>query len=404
MHKVLFGYNLGADSAKAASSHSVGGSRPRKIRDNHSKERKQNMNPVRKYVHWRHSIEGKISNGVNRLGAGIIGCGSVAEEYVKAFKKDNRSEVRALVSRDRANAERYRDRYDLKCAIETDASKMLQQDDVDIVVVCTPHNVHTKYVVAAAEAHKHIIIEKPVALTPEDLYKQQEAVRKNKVKTIVSFVLHWNPLLMTIDRLIEQGVFGDIFMVEVDYMHRIWMTPEEKWYASREQSGTAILTGGCHAIDALRWFARSEVEQVCAYQVKTENPIEYPGTISVNVKFKDGKIGRSTTTFDAQMPYRFNIGIYGTKGCLRNNELFAPRLFPGQNNFLKIPCILPDSPDVAHHPFEGEVSHFLDCIIDDLRPFPDLDDAAYTQAVCFAADLSAQSGKPVMVSELIDIS
>jgi predicted dehydrogenase len=337
---------------------------------------------------------------MDKLGVGIIGCGSVAEEYVKAFQKDGRSEVRTLVSRNPANAERYCDRYGLKCTIETGASKMLQQDNVDIVVVCTPHNVHTQYVVAAAEAHKHIIIEKPVALTPEDVHKQREAVGKNKVKTIVSFVLHWNPLLMTIDRLIEQGAFGDIFMVEVDYMHRIWMSPEEKWYGSQEQSGTAILTGGCHAIDALRWFARSRAEQVSAYQVKTGNPIEYPGTISVNVKFKDGKLGRSTTTFDARMPYRFNIGIYGTEGSLRNDELFAPKLFPGQNNFIKIPCILPDSADVAHHPFEGEVSHFLDCIINDKRPYPDLDDAAYTHAVCFAADLSAQSGKPVTVGDL----
>jgi len=337
---------------------------------------------------------------MKKLGAAIIGCGWVAEEYVKAFQKDERSEVRSLVSRNRANAERYRDRYNLRCSIETDASKMLRQDDVDIVAVCTPHNVHTRYVVAAAEAGKHVIIEKPVALTMEDVRKQQEVVRKNKVKTIVSFVLHWNPLLMTIDRLIEQGVFGDIFMVEVDYMHRIWMTTDLKWYGSREKSGTAILTGGCHAVDALRWFARSEAEKVCAYQVKTDNPIEYPGTISVNVKFKDGKIGRSTTTFDAKMPYRFNIGVYGTEGTLRNDELFAPKLFPGQNNFMKIPCILPDSGDVAHHPFQGEVSHLLDCIIDDKRPFPDLDDAAQTQAVCFAADLSAESGRPVAISKL----
>ena len=336
---------------------------------------------------------------MEKLGVGIIGCGWVAGEHVKAFQKDERSEVRALVSRNRANAERYRDQYDLQCSIETDAGIMLQQEDVDIVVVCTPHNQHTKYVVAAAEAGKHVIIEKPVALTMEDVRKQQEAVRKNKVKTLVGFVLHWNPLLMTIDQLIEQGVFGNIFMVEVDYLHRIWMTPEEKWYASREQSGTAILTGGCHAIDALLWFARSEVEQVCAYQVKTENPIEYPGTISVNVKFKDGKIGRSTTTFDAQMPYRFNIGVYGTEGTLRNEELFAPKLFPGQNDFLRIPCILPDSGDVAHHPFQGEVSHFLDCIIYDKRPSPDIDDAAQTQAVCFAADLSAESGRPVKINE-----
>ncbi|TKJ36419.1 MAG: oxidoreductase [Planctomycetes bacterium B3_Pla] len=337
---------------------------------------------------------------MNKLGAGIIGCGAVAEEYIKAFQKDERCEVRALVSRNRANAERYRDKYGMECNVETDANAMLKKDDIDIVVVCTPHNTHTKYVVAAAEAGKHVIIEKPVALTMEDVRKQQEAVKKSNVKTLVSFVLHWNPLLMTIDRLIEQGALGNIFMVEVDYLHRIWMTMQEKWYASREQSGTAILTGGCHAIDALRWFARSDAEEVCAYQAKTENPIEYPGTITVNVKFENGRIGRSTTTFDAQMPYRFNIGVYGTEGTVRNDQLYAPKLFPGQDNFMKIPCVLPDSADVAHHPFQGEISHFIDCIIDDKRPFPDLDDAARTHAICFAADLSAQSGKPVPISEI----
>jgi predicted dehydrogenase len=339
---------------------------------------------------------------MNKLGVGIIGCGSVATEHIKAFQKDTRSEIRSLVDPNPEKAEKYRNLFSLNCTIETDASKMLQQKDVDIVVICTPHNTHTQYVVAAAQASKHIVIEKPVAITLEDLSKQRQAVKENKVKTIVSFVLHWNPLLMTIDRLIEQNAFGDIFMVEVDYMHRIWMTPEEKWYGSKEKSGTAILTGGCHAIDALRWFARSEAEQVSAYEIKTDNPIEYPGTISVNVKFKDGKIGRSTTTFDAQMPYRFNIGIYGTKGSLRNDELYTPKLFPGKNNFMKIPCILPDSADVAHHPFEGEISHFLDSIINDKRPFPDLEDAAQTHAICFAADFSAQSGKPVMVNEIVD--
>jgi predicted dehydrogenase len=337
---------------------------------------------------------------MERLGAAIIGCGAVAEEYVKAFQKDERSEVRALVSRNPANAQRYRDKYNLQCAIETDAEKMLRMTDVDIVVVCTPHDTHTRYVVAAAEAGKHVIIEKPVALTMEDVRRQLQAVRKSKVKTIVSFVLHWNPLLMSIDKLIEGGSLGNIFMVEVDYLHRIWMTPQQKWLGSSKQSGTAILTGGCHAVDALRWFARSEAEEVDAYQVKTENPIEYPGTISVNVKFQDDKIGRTATSFDARMPYRFNIGVYGTEGSVRNDEVFAPKLFPGQSNFLKVPCILPDSADVSHHPFTSEVAHFLDCIEGDKRPFPDLEDAAQTQAICFAADLSAESGRPVKIREL----
>ena len=94
-----------------------------------------------------------------------------------------------------------------------------------------------------------------------------------------------------------------------------------------------------------------------------------------------------------------NIAVYGTEGTIRNDQIFAPKIFPGQSDFMKIPCILPDSADVAHHPFQGEVSHFLDCIINDQKPFPDLDDAAGTQAVCFAADRSAESGKPVLLSE-----
>lgn len=337
---------------------------------------------------------------MSTTGVGIIGCGWVAQEHIKAFQKDERSQVRALVSRNPASAERCRDLHNLDCSIGSDADEMLKRNDIDIVVVCTPHNTHTQYAVAAAQAQKHILIEKPVAITPHDLGVQLAAVRQSGVKTLVSFVLHWNPLLMTIDRLIEQGVFGNIFMVEVDYLHRIWMTTAEKWYASRETSGTAILTAGCHAVDALRWFARSEAKEVSAYQVRTENPIEYPGTISVNVQFENGAVGRTTTTFDAQMPYRFNICIYGTEATLRNDLLYAPKLFPGQNDFMKIPCVLPDSGDVTHHPFGGQAAHFLDCIADDTTPFPDLEDAAKTHNVCFAADMSAEQGKAVMLADL----
>jgi predicted dehydrogenase len=204
---------------------------------------------------------------------------------------------------------------------------------------------------------------------------------------------------MTIDRLIEDGVFGNVFMVEVDYMHRIWLGPEH-WLGTKRQGGTSLLAAGCHAVDALRWFARSEPVEVSAYTVKTENPLEYAGTTTVALKFADGKVGRTTSCFDAQMPYVFHIGVYGTEGSLRNDQLYAPKRFPGQSGFIRIPCVLPDSGDVAHHPFRGEVSHFLDCIVADRRPFPDLDDAAKTMAVCVAADRSEEEHRPVRLNEV----
>jgi predicted dehydrogenase len=253
-----------------------------------------------------------------------------------------------------------------------------------------------------AQAKKHVVIEKPCAITLESLKAQHLAVKDNGVKSLVGFVLRFNPLLQAIDSVIEKGSLGNIFAVEVDYLHRIWMDRNEKWYANKDQSGTALLLAGCHAIDALRWFSRSEVQEVTAYHLNTENPLEFPGTISVNAKFADGKIGRSLTSFDLNMPYRFNIGVYGTRGAIRNDEMFLPDTFKGQNDFLKLPCALPDSGDVTHHPFTGQASYFIDSIINDTPVSIDMADAYKTHLVCMAADISAQqNGKPVKISDLL---
>lgn len=336
---------------------------------------------------------------MKRLGVGIIGCGWVAGEYVKAFTSDPRSEIRALINPSPVLPEQYKAQHQLDCIISDNADDALSRDDIDIIVVTTPHDVHTPYVVAAALAGKHIVVEKPIALTLDEVRQQDEAVRKAGVKSIVGFVLHWNPLLQTIDRLIADNAFGNIFMVEVDYLHRIWCG-DMKWLGSKKQGGSSMLAAGCHAVDALRWFARSEPVEVTAYQVKTENPNEYPGTTTAIFKFENGMVGRATSCFDAQMPYVFHIGVYGTEGALRNDKVYAPKVFPGQNGFMTIPCILPESGDVAHHPFQGEVSHLLDCIIEDRRPFPDIEDAAKTIKLCIAADMSAEQGRPIAVGEL----
>ena len=336
---------------------------------------------------------------MDTLGVGIIGCGWVSEEYIKAFGEDRRAEIRALVNRSVGKAQAHRDKYGLDCYVGADAEAMLARNDIDVVVVSTHHDSHTEYAVAAAEAGKHVIVEKPVALCMADVRRQQRAIGQAGVKSIVGFVLRWNPLVSTVNSLIDQGAFGHVFMTEVDYLHRIWCGPAS-WFGTREHGGTALLAAGCHGVDAMRWFARSAPVEVSAYQVKTENPNEYPGTIAILVRFENGTIGRSTCCFDARMPYVFHVGIYGTEGSLRNDKVFAPKLFPGQNGFMTIPTILPDSGNVAHHPFRDEVRHFLDAIEHDTRPMPDIDEAAKTMAICFAADRSAEEGRPVRIDEL----
>jgi len=90
----------------------------------------------------------------------------------------------------------------------------------------------------------------------------------------------------------------------------------------------------------------------------------------------------------------FNVEVFGTKGTFRNNQL-AGDMLAGQTGFATIPTIAPDSADVSHHPFDGEVEHFIDYLNRDRRPMPDLEDAAETTEICLAAEISAQQGKPV---------
>ncbi len=109
--------------------------------------------------------------------------------------------------------------YGYSAKICTDLEEILEKEDIDTLSICTPNNLHPEETIIAAEHKKYALIEKPVALNEEYLNRMIEAVDRNKVKTLVSFVLHWNPLLMTIDKLLQDDAISEIYYGEVDYFH-----------------------------------------------------------------------------------------------------------------------------------------------------------------------------------------
>jgi predicted dehydrogenase len=229
----------------------------------------------------------------------------------------------------------------------------------------------------------------------------QKAVDKAGVKTIVSFCLHWNPSLENTRALIDSGAIGKPYYVEVDYWHGMkkWY-PQYPWAVQKPQGGSSLLSAGCHAVDALRWFAGvdNEVVEVSAYNVphKGDNPDwGFDPTTLLICKFADGTIGKTASILDCKMPYQFNVDVIGTGGTIRDNRLWSEKLMPGQTAWATIPTILPDSGDVAHHPFNGQIEAFVAAILDGVPCLPDLNDAVKTHELVFAADRSAETGQPV---------
>lgn len=336
---------------------------------------------------------------MEKLGVGIVGTGWVSGQYVRAFQADPRTEVRALVSRERHRALAKAAEFGLSRALAYDNLKnMLDDTSIQIVVLATPHPLHVPQGIEAARAGKHLVIEKPVALDLAGLRRLQSAVEAARVKTVISFVLRWNPLFRNIRAMLDGGLVGEIFYSEVDYMNRADPAQaHHAWNIKKEMGGSSLLTAGCHAVDALRWFVRKRAVEVFAYaNTSAGNALHFeyePNSVTL-IRFEDGTMGKVASSIESVMPYAFNIHLLGEQGSIRDNQVFTQH-WPGQNGWATIPTVLPDSGDVTHHPFFEEISHFVDCIVNDVESHANLQDAAITHEICLASQLSTLERRPV---------
>ncbi len=365
----------------------------------------------------------EAASSTRKLGVLIHGAGWVSGQHIAAFKNNPHAEVVAICSRTREGAARRATAAGLDVPCFDDYAQALAQPGVDIVSVCTPQHLHAAHTIAAARAGKHLVIEKPVAQSPEELDAMLAAVRAAGVKTVVSFVLRWNPLFQTLKRMAADDAFGEIYAVETDYQSYCG----DWWggYAvgrTRELGGSPFLLAGCHAIDALRWFAaRGEFEaadpvEVFAWEggkrgrsTRQYNPVtntwhegeplEYAGLELALVRFANGVLGKVSTNFECIQPYALPIEIFGDKGSVKNNRVWSHK-FPGQKEWVELPATGPDSSDVSHHPFQGEMDHFVDCIRAGRESHCNLADAAKTHAIVFAARACYSTGRPVRIAPI----
>lgn len=328
-----------------------------------------------------------------KLGVAIHGVGQVAYAHAASWKKNPHVEIVSVTSRRRESAQALIDKLGLTCGAGDDFAQVLRDPRVDIVNLSGPNHVHFAQGLAAAEAGKHLLVEKPMVLTMDENRALCDAVLRAGVRSVVSFVLRWNPLFENLKALLAAGAVGKLFYVEVDYWHGLgpsycgW-----EWAHTRKTGGSAMLLAGCHAVDAVRWFAGEEVVEVTAYGNNAKRGYEYPANVVAALKFASGAIGKTSVLLDSEMPYSFNIDLVGDAGTLRDNRVWAKKLFPGQTQWSTMKTINPDSADVHHHPFDAQIDHFVDCIRTGCESHCNVADAYRTHELCLAIDRSLDAG------------
>ena len=340
------------------------------------------------------------------LNVGIVGLGWVAGAHIETFKNVTGANVTAVCSRRTHDPAALERAYGAPLKAYTDYAEMLADDTLDIIDICTPHPFHPDQAIAAAKAGKHVIIEKPIALTFEDARRVKVAVDEAGVKTCVCFELRFSAHFSMIRSILEQGLLGDIHYGEFDYYHGIgpWYG-QFGWNVKKDMGGSSLLTAGCHALDGLLMAMPGEVEEVTSYATTSKSPVfasyEYPTTTTSILKFASGQVGKCASVIDCFQPYYFHIHLVGSEGSLLDNRFYSEKLGMTKQRWSTLETSLVDSGDVSDHPYQPQFQALVDAIRNKVpMPYTDFATAYETDRVAFAADLSAEKGRPVRLSEL----
>jgi predicted dehydrogenase len=334
---------------------------------------------------------------------GIIGYGWVATAHIEAINSSEHAQVTAIYSSRELDDQEISTKWGTPIRTYTDLDAMLKDPELQVVSICSYPNQHKEQAIKAARAGKHLIIEKPLALSWDDCLEIQQAVKKAGVKTCICFECRYSNQFKVTKSIIDQGLLGKLHYGEVDYYHGIgpWYG-QFRWNVKKDPGGSSLLSAGCHALDALLLCMDDQVVEVSSYSANSKSklfePYEYPTSSVTILKFRNGAIGKCSSSIDCLQPYYFHTHLIGSEGSLLDNRFHSMKLKTDKSTWSTLAMKLLDSGDVSDHPYLDQFNAFFQAITNQQEmPLTDLDTALRSFEVVFAADKSAEEGRSIRI-------
>ena len=257
-------------------------------------------------------------DGQSELGFAILGAGMVAEYHLNAIQECADLGAR-LVGVGHYNPARYEEISQRFGAPASSYDELLADPAVDAVCICTPSGQHAQQAIAAASSGKHVLVEKPMALSLADADAMIAACRENGVQLGVCLQRRAEPLFRRVHDAIHGGDLGEITLgvVTMPYLR------DEPYYAQAEWRGTWAMDGGgvlmnqgIHIIDLLLWFLGDPVE-VHAFADSRHRSVEIEDTAGAVLRFANGAVATITATVAADPGFPHRLEVYGTNGGIQ---------------------------------------------------------------------------------------
>ncbi len=250
-----------------------------------------------------------------RYGIGIVGCGSIAAVHAEAVQGMDHADLVSVYSRNRKNAEILAEKHHVKAC--TDWDEFIHDERLDLVHVCTPSGTHLDYGRKAAEAGKHVVIEKPLEVNLERGKELIDICKQMNVQLAVVFQSRFIPATIKLQKIIRSGELGTIFQADASVK---WYR-DQAYYDSAAWRGTKQLDGGgvlinqaIHTLDLLQWIA-GPVESVFARTgTFSHSGIEGEDTAVAVLQYRGGALGTISASTSVIPAQNRRIEIHGSRG------------------------------------------------------------------------------------------
>ena len=345
---------------------------------------------------------------MKRWRVGMVGYGWAAGAHIGALELIDRFEVAAVcTSREDIDAAELERSHGHPIEIVRDVDELIARPDIDVIDLCSRSNLHASQAIAAARAGKHLIIEKPISLDLAGLRAVEAAVREAGVRTCVCLQVRFSPQFTMTRSLVGGGLIGPLHYAEVDYFHNIGPEVSQyEWNLRKDGGGSSLLTAGCHALDGLMMFMDERGHRGDELRDVVAAPellaLRVPDVVGDDPALR-GRGGRRRSPRSSTRTSRTTCACTSSAARARSSTASSGRraiagLDPDRWSELGVQL---ESLNVVDEPYLLQFQEFADALDGDREmALTSLADAVRTFEVVFAADRSAELGRPVPMSEI----
>jgi len=305
----------------------------------------------------------------------VIGAGRpniATSNHLPAIAKTPSVKLVALCDIDETGVRKEAQKWGVK--YYTDITEMLKDDEIEMVDICTPDQFHCEHTILSARAGKHILCEKPMAISLEEANLMIEEIKRAKVKFMVGQQKRFTNKLVKMKSAIDEGRIGEIVFGRVAFKGAFFPYPKDSFYYKKE-SGGQFVHNGPHLVDPLFFLmGQSKAEKVYKrtrpFYPSSGEKMETDNYTTITIEFPDGSIGsieQNLTMINPRgYPTREEIIIIGTEGTITWNTLDDSPIMRYSNGLVTMPD--PIRLKLENDPYAAEIDYLAQCIRFDIEP------------------------------------